>query len=84
MKNFQIPRWEGARLGLGVQVFNLFNHPNFDKPVNDLAQGAGNFGVIQSTVSEPTSILGSFQNADASGPDHPSEGEFDLLALAPE
>jgi hypothetical protein len=67
MKNFPIPRWEGARLGVGVQVFNLFNHPNFDKPVNDLAQGAGNFGMIQSTVSAPTSILGSFQSADASG-----------------
>jgi carboxypeptidase family protein len=67
MKSFPIPGWEGARLGLGFQFFNLFNHPNFDKPVNDLAQGAGNFGMIQSTISAPTSILGSFQNADASG-----------------
>lgn len=67
MKTFPIPRWESAKLGLGFQFFNLLNHPNFDKPINDLAQGAGNFGVIQSTISAPTSILGSFQNADASG-----------------
>ena len=26
-----------ARLALGVQFFNLCNHPNFDKPVNDYA-----------------------------------------------
>ncbi len=63
MKNFRIPRWESAKLAMGVQFFNLFNHPNFDRPVNDVS--AGLFGTIQSLVSAPTSILGSFAGADA-------------------
>jgi hypothetical protein len=67
MKNFKIPHWEAARFGVGFQFFNLFNHPNFDKPVEDIAQGPGFFGTIQNTVSAPTSIFGSFVNADASG-----------------
>ena len=67
LKNFKVPHWEAARLGVGFQFFNLFNHPNFDKPVNDIAQGAGTFGVITNLVSPPTSILGSFIGADASG-----------------
>ena len=66
MKNFDIP-WESAKFGVGFQFFNLFNHPNFDKPVNDIAQGLGTFGTIQALVSPPTSILGSFVGADASG-----------------
>ena len=49
MKNFKIPRWEAARFGVGFQFFNLFNHPNFDKPINDIAQGPGVFGTIVST-----------------------------------
>ena len=67
MKNFAMPHWEAAHLGVGFQFFNLFNHPNFDKPVNDIAQGAGVFGTITNLVSAPTSILGSFVGADASG-----------------
>ena len=67
MKNFGIPHWEAAHLGVGFQFFNLFNHPNYDKPVNDIAQGAGVFGTINNLVSAPTSILGSFVGADASG-----------------
>jgi hypothetical protein len=65
-KSFKVPHWEAARLGVGFQFFNLFNHPNFDKPVNDIAQGAGVFGTIVALVSAPTSILGSFVGADAS------------------
>jgi len=66
MKNFKIPKWETAKLGVGFQFFNLFNHPNFDKPINDIAQGPGVFGTITNLVSVPTSILGSFVGADAS------------------
>jgi hypothetical protein len=65
-KNFKIPKWEGAQFGVGFQFFNLFNHPNFDKPQNDIAQGQGVFGTINNLVSTPTSILGSFVGADAS------------------
>jgi hypothetical protein len=64
MKYTQIPHWETAKLGLGVQFFNLFNHPNFAAPVNDL--NSPNFGQVRSTVNPPTSILGSFLGGDAS------------------
>jgi hypothetical protein len=67
MKNFSMPHWEAAKFGVGFQFFNLFNHPNFDKPINDIAQGPGVFGTITNLVSAPTSILGSFVGADASG-----------------
>jgi hypothetical protein len=63
---------ERANVGIGLQFFNLFNHPNFDQPVNDFAAFAGtpaspgDFGTIISTVNTPTSILGSFLGGDAS------------------
>jgi hypothetical protein len=63
-KNFSLPRWETAKIGLGVQFFNLFNHPNFDQPVGDVA--SPDFGTIVSTVNTPTSVLGSFLGGDAS------------------
>jgi hypothetical protein len=55
---------EKAKVGLGLQFFNLLNHPNFDQPVNDVSNP--NFGKIQRTVNTPTSILGSFLGGDAS------------------
>ncbi|HEX7284960.1 MAG TPA: TonB-dependent receptor [Candidatus Angelobacter sp.] len=64
MKNFNIPHWEGAKIGAGVQFFNLFNHPNFDLPVNDIT--STQFGNVIATVSNPTSVLGSFLGGDAS------------------
>lgn len=64
MKNFQIPHWEAGKFGIGLQFFNLFNHPNFDQPVGDVANPQ--FGTINTTVSTPTSILGSFLGGDAS------------------
>lgn len=64
---------ERLQLAFAVQFFNLFNHPNFDLPVNDFAAraapgaaNAGNFGTITRTVNTPTSILGSFLGGDAS------------------
>ncbi|HKE33476.1 MAG TPA: hypothetical protein VKD65_17210, partial [Candidatus Angelobacter sp.] len=70
MKSFKLT--ERASLGLGLQFFNLFNHANFDLPVNDISSfngtpaTAGDFGTIVSTVNTPTSILGSFLGGDAS------------------
>ncbi|MGA2456831.1 MAG: TonB-dependent receptor [Terriglobales bacterium] len=64
MKFTNIPHWEQGKLGLGVQFFNLFNHPNFDQPERDIANPY--FGSIVRTVNTPTSILGSFLGGDAS------------------
>jgi len=64
MKYTKIPHWETAKLGIGAQFFNLFNHPNFQPPINDINSGA--FGQVQGTVNPPTSILGSFLGGDAS------------------
>ncbi len=63
-KAFPIPHWESARLSVGIAAYNLFNHPNFDQPVGDVADSS--FGSILSTVNAPTSIYGSFLGADAS------------------
>ena len=64
---------ERLHMSFAVQFFNLFNHPNFDLPVNDFAAAAapgtavpGNLGTITRTVNTPTSILGSFLGGDAS------------------
>ena len=49
---------------IGAQAFNILNHPNFDQPVNDIANPQ--FGSIIRTVGPPTSIFGSFLGGDAS------------------
>ena len=65
IKNFHVPGMgETGAISFGVTFFNLFNHPNFDQPVADVADPS--FGTIVSTVNSPTSIYGSFLNADAS------------------
>ena len=63
-KNFNIPHWEGASLGVGAQFFNILNHPHFDQPDADIASPT--FGSIINPISSPTSIFGSFLGADAS------------------
>lgn len=60
-----IPIGEHVHLGLGVQAFNLFNHPNFGQPQSNI-DNPGQFGQTYGMVSEPTSILGSFLGGDAS------------------
>ncbi|HKF52271.1 MAG TPA: hypothetical protein VKB26_08155, partial [Candidatus Acidoferrales bacterium] len=64
MKATKLPFWESARLSLGVQVYNVLNHPNFGLPVNNAA--SAEFGEILNTVSSPTSIFGSFLGGDGS------------------
>jgi hypothetical protein len=34
-ENFHLPISESSKLALGLQLFNLFNHANFDQPVGD-------------------------------------------------
>jgi hypothetical protein len=62
VKSFRIR--EGATLSLGAQFFNLLNHPNFSPPESNIESPF--FGQITSTVSAPTSILGSLLGGDSS------------------
>ena len=62
MKDFKLT--EHVRLSVGAQAFNLFNHPNFDQPVADIANPQ--FGYSIATVGPPTSLLGSFVGAGSS------------------
>ena len=64
MKNFRIPRWEGAEFQIGTRAFKVLNHPNFDQPVGDLSNSQ--FGTIIRTVGTRTSIFGSFLGGDSS------------------
>lgn len=63
-KGFTIPRWESAKFKIGAQFFNIFNHANFQLPDFDVNDST--LGVISSTASTPTSILGAFLGGDAS------------------
>ncbi|WP_026441655.1 TonB-dependent receptor [Pseudacidobacterium ailaaui] len=64
-KGFRIHGWDSARLKVGAQFFNLFNHPNFQIPYADVTYGSSN-GIIYTTANTPTSILGAFLGGDAS------------------
>ena len=61
-KTFQIR--EKVSFAVGVQAFNLLNHPNFAVP--DANIGDSTFGQVQSTVNSPTSPYGSFLGFDSS------------------
>lgn len=61
-KNFKIG--EGRTLGIGVQAFNVFNHPNFANPDNNL--GDSTFGLVTGMVGLPTSPYGTFLGFDTS------------------
>jgi hypothetical protein len=63
-KGFGIPKWEGAQFSIGARFFNIFNHPNFNFPIENA--NSSQFGQITSTISTPTSIYGSGLGADAS------------------
>lgn len=64
MKNTNIPRWESAQLGLGFEFYNLFNHPNFGIPNEDISNTS--FGHILYTSQPATGVLGSGRGGDAS------------------
>jgi len=63
MKDIRIK--ERLTFTFGAQAYNLFNHANFDNPVDDVSNAAL-FGSVISTVSPPTSLLGSFLGAGGS------------------
>jgi hypothetical protein len=55
---------ERISFGLGAQVFNVFNHPNFGVP--DANLGDSTFGLITSMQGVPTSPYGSGLGFDSS------------------
>jgi hypothetical protein len=61
-KNFAIK--ERLNLGIGMNAFNVFNHPNFAIPDQNL--GDSTFGQITNTVGVPTSPYGNFLGFDSS------------------
>lgn len=63
-KAFAMPKWETANFKVGMQFFNIFNHPNFAQPSHDIVSPT--LGLTSGTVNPPTSILGSFLGGDAS------------------
>jgi hypothetical protein len=63
MKTTKIAGWENAELGIGLQFFNFFNHPNFGFPDNKISDSP--FGQIFNLEQSPTSILGSGLGGDA-------------------
>jgi hypothetical protein len=58
MKNTKIPGWEAGTLALGLQFFNVLNHPNFGFPLSDISDPFI-FGLVFYGNSPPTGILGS-------------------------
>ena len=50
VKQFALPRKEMG-LNFRAEFFNLFNHPQFGMPVNDI--NASGFGAVNSTVNNP-------------------------------
>jgi hypothetical protein len=62
-KNFNLG--ERFKLGIGANFFNVFNHPNFDLPVNSYT--AGNFGSIIATVTPATTPYGAFLGVPLNG-----------------
>jgi hypothetical protein len=56
---------EKLSLNLGIQAYNVLNHPNFANPTGSLSSGS--FGLITTTLGPPTSIYGTGQGASVSG-----------------
>jgi hypothetical protein len=55
---------ERTTLKVGIQAFNILNHPNFGNP--DSGVGDSTFGQITSMAGTPTSPYGSFLGFDSS------------------
>lgn len=64
LKDFHIRGMERGKVEIGAQAYNVLNHPNFANPVFNFDNPA--FGEVQRTVSDPTSVFGSFLGGDAS------------------
>jgi hypothetical protein len=60
MKDVKIT--EHITFSFGAQAYNLFNHANFDQPVNDIANPE--FGYSIANVGPATSLLGSVPSTE--------------------
>lgn len=56
MKKTKIPGWENSSLALGLQFFNVLNHPNFGSPDNGVSSPT--FGLIGGEEQAPNGLLG--------------------------
>lgn len=65
MKGVKIPRLESGKLQVGVEAYNILNHPNFLNPDSNFSDGPG-FGVITATASAPTSVYGTALGGNSS------------------
>ncbi len=63
MKNTKLPRWENVSLGLGVQFFNVFNHPSFGLPSNNIDDFG--FGWIFGAAGPYTNLAGNNTGGDS-------------------
>ena len=63
MKNTKIPGWEEGTLALGVQFFNVLNHPNFGLPDNGVSSPT--FGLIFYGEQTPNGLLGVGNNGSS-------------------
>jgi len=66
LKRFKITEG-GMAFSLGMNFYNVFNHPNFANPSGDLTGANGPFGQITSTATSSSSPYGNFQGAAVSG-----------------
>jgi len=57
MKGLKVPKLESGLFQVGVQAYNILNHPNFLNPDTNLSDGPG-FGLVTATASAPTSVFG--------------------------
>jgi hypothetical protein len=67
---------EQRKLKIGLQAFNVFNHPNFGLP--DSGMGDATFGQILGMASAPTSPYGSFLGFDSSVRVVQASGKFEF------
>jgi len=66
LKRIQVT--EQVKFAFGVNFYNVFNHPNFAPPNNDVANAySAPFGTVTSTAVGPTSIYGAFVGSSVSG-----------------
>ena len=63
-KNFKLT--ERLAFGFGANFYNVFNHPNFTNPDDNLGDGS-TFGTITQTTAPPTGPYGSFFTGLPSG-----------------